>query len=107
MKLASTHLFVSLLEPEKCSVRHLPAEIIRLDDCVSTSPVSQQECSGGCISYAMSGFDSPKKTCRCCAPAETDKMFVEMNCTNSTDNVTITVSKLYQTIKSCSCSVCG
>ena len=98
--------FSFLLEPEICSVHKLPAEIVTLDNCVSTALVPQQECLGGCISYAMSGFNSPKNTCRCCAPAETKEMLVEMKCTDSTGSVT-TVSKPYQTIISCSCSVCG
>ena len=87
-------------------MHNLPAEIITLDKCVSTAAVPQQECLGGCISYAMSGFNAPKKTCRCCAPAEIEEIPVEMNCTDENGTMT-TVSKPYQTILSCSCSVCG
>jgi hypothetical protein len=95
-----------ILEPEICSVNSLPADFVTLDNCVSTQMIPQQECLGGCISYSMSGFNAPKNTCRCCSPAQTSTIQVEMSCTDSNGNTTI-ISKPYSTILSCSCSVCG
>jgi len=68
--------------------------------------IPQQECLGGCISYSMSGFNSPQNNCRCCSPAQTSTIQVQMNCTDSTGDITI-ISKPYETILSCSCSACG
>jgi len=67
--------------------------------------ISQQQCLGGCISYSMSGFYSPKNNCRCCSPATTSTKQVEMRCTDSTGATTI-VSKSYENILTCSCSAC-
>ncbi len=68
--------------------------------------ISQQECLGGCISYSMSGFYSTQNTCRCCSPAETSTIQVEMNCTDTNGDTTI-VMQPYENILSCSCSACG
>ncbi len=68
--------------------------------------VPQQECLGSCISYSMSGFNSAQNTCRCCTPAQTLTIQVEMSCTDATGNTTI-ISQPYETILSCSCSACG
>jgi hypothetical protein len=99
-------LLFFFIEPEICSVNQLPADFVTLDNCVSTQMIPQQQCLGGCISYSMSGFNSPQNTCRCCSPAQTSTIQVEMQCTDTNGNTTI-VSKPYETILSCSCSVCG
>jgi len=96
----------SLLEPENCSVRHLPSDYVTVDNCVSTKKIAQQQCLGGCISQAMSGFDSSQNSCRCCAPAKTSTIPVELKCTDSYGKTKV-VSKPYTVIHSCSCSVCG
>ena len=93
------------LEPEVCSVQQLPSDFLTIDNCTSTSKFPQQQCLGGCISYAMSGFNSPTTNCRCCSPATTSTIQVEMNCTDSTGVIT-TQLKSYENILTCSCSAC-
>ena len=67
--------------------------------------IPQQQCLGGCISYSMSGFNSPRNTCRCCSPATTSTKQVEMRCKNSNGDTSI-ISTPYENILTCSCSAC-
>jgi hypothetical protein len=94
-------LIYFLIEPEICSVNQLPADFVTVDNCTST----KQQCLGGCISYSMSAFNSPQNNCRCCSPATTSTVQVEMSCTDSTGSITIQ-SKSYNNILTCSCSAC-
>ncbi|CAF3238098.1 unnamed protein product, partial [Rotaria sp. Silwood2] len=96
---------VKVPKPEICSVHQLPAEFVTIDNCISTEKISQQQCLGGCISYSMSGFNSPRSNCRCCSPATTSTIQVKMTCTDSNGDTTI-MSKPYENILTCSCSAC-
>ncbi|CAF5088956.1 unnamed protein product, partial [Rotaria sp. Silwood1] len=96
---------VKVLKPEICSVQQLPADFVTIDNCTSTEKIYQQQCLGGCISYSMSGFNSPKNNCRCCSPATTSTKQVEVKCTHSNGDTTI-ILKPYENILTCSCSAC-
>ncbi|CAF1010447.1 unnamed protein product, partial [Rotaria sordida] len=96
---------VKVSKPEICSVQQLPAEFITIDNCISTALIPQQQCLGGCISYSMSGFNSPRNNCRCCSPATTSTILVDMTCTDPNGGITI-ISKPYENILTCSCSAC-
>ena len=93
------------IEPEICSVTQLPADFITIDNCTSVQKITQQQCFGSCISYSMSGFHSTRNNCRCCSPTEVSTIQVEMQCTESNDDITF-MSKPYETILACSCSAC-
>ena len=93
------------VEPEVCSVMQLPAEFVTVDNCTSVQAIPQQQCLGGCISYAMSGFNYARNNCRCCSPATTSTVNIEMKCIDA-NGVSTTVSKPYTNILTCSCSAC-
>lgn len=103
-KTSILNIFI-FLEPEICSVIQLPTDFITIDNCTSTQKIFQQQCLGGCISYSISGFHSPRSYCRCCSPEKTSTIQVEMQCTESNGDITI-ISKPYENILACSCSAC-
>lgn len=102
---ASYTVSVFTIEPEICSVVHLAAEFVTIDNCTSTHLIPQQQCLGGCISYAMSGLNYARNNCRCCSPATTSTVDIEMNCVDA-NGVSTIVSKPYMNILSCSCTAC-
>jgi hypothetical protein len=105
------HCFFLLVE-SRCGVEILGEEFLHVDNCVSFTCVSRERCTGGCESQASNTLTMANSVhhlgnsiCQCCAPKDTYKEEISMNC-KSSGNTGYVIKAIYTHILSCDCQVC-
>jgi hypothetical protein len=92
-------------------VEILNEEFIRVNGCVSFTPVGRERCAGGCESQASNSlsmgnsfYQLGNSTCECCAPKDTYTETISMDCKVNGNGYVVKAE--YTHILSCDCQVC-